>query len=53
MIQDINILKAREGEARVGRAGPGKRGRTSDDSDDAPKQRCEVSKEENGARRVE
>ena len=40
-------------EARAGRAGPGQRGRISDGSDDAPKQRCEVSKEVKGGRGVE
>ena len=36
MIKDKNILKAREGEARVGEAAPGQRSRISDDSGDAP-----------------
>ena len=54
MIKDINILKARERVRQESeRAGPGQRGRISDDSGDTPKQRCEVSKEEKGGRRVE
>ena len=54
MIQDINTPEARVvGRARVGRVGSGQRGRTSNDSDDATKQRCEVSKEEKGSRGVE
>ena len=50
MIKDNDILKARVGEVRIGGAGPGQRGRISDGSDDAPKQRCEVSKEEKRGR---
>ena len=47
MIKDINIsLRLKKGEARVGKVGPGQRGRICDDSDDAPKQRYEVSEEE-------
>ena len=53
MIKDINILKAREGGGKSRKGWTGQKGRISDDSDDAPKQRCEVSKEEKGGRRVE
>ena len=53
MIKSTTILKARAGEARVGRVGPGQRDRISDDCDDTPKQRYEVSKEETGDRGVE
>ena len=37
MTKDINTLKARKGEARVGKAGPGQRSQISNDSGIAPK----------------
>ena len=36
MIKNTNILKAGEGEARVGEEGPGQRSGVSDDDNDAP-----------------
>ena len=53
MIKSTNILKARVGGGKSWKVGPGQRDRISDDSDDTPKQRYEVSKEETRDGRVE
>ena len=53
MIKSTNILRLEQGEARVGRVGPGRRDRICDGCEDTLKQRYEVSKKEAGDGRVE